>query len=531
GDALPIIDEDGKKLVPYEFTITNMCNSMASYQINLEVLENTTLPELSIIKILLNEVEKTAEPRILNTNAEVDKTLDNANKSYKIGIGHLAPNTSKSFELRLWIDEDSEINEEYMNKTFNSKVTIITSYSKDKTAPTTSFTATGGVGTITVDASNSSDSESGIKKYYYSIDGEIYIESTESTYTFENLSGSSYTVYVKVEDNVGNISDVKELPVTVKIDSANYIASLEGNGQVVRDETSENNLRYIGANPNNYIKFNNELWRIIGVFNNVDDGTGKKERRIKIIRNSSLGSYSWDSCDVNTNRGYGINEWSQADLNTLLNDYYYNRKSGQNCYIGRENQTKSCSFNTNGITDESKMLIGDTLWNTGNEGFNINETNEKTNAFNYYKIERSLTATKNCTYSKSCNDTVTRKASWIGKIALIYPSDYGFATSGGADTKRETCLTKSLQTWNDMPECFNNNWISKKNEHQWLLGPSTIDGAYHTSVIYSYSSSNYVIVTSAYSAAAVYPALYLKSNVVISSGDGSSSNPFELILS
>ena len=32
--------------------------------------------------------------------------------------------------------------------------------------------------------------------------------------------------------------------------------------------------RYIGANPNNYVKFNDELWRIIGVFG-VDDGTGK----------------------------------------------------------------------------------------------------------------------------------------------------------------------------------------------------------------------------------------------------------------
>jgi len=30
--------------------------------------------------------------------------------------------------------------------------------------------------------------------------------------------------------------------------------------------------RYTGKNPDNYIKFNNETWRIIGVFN-VDDVT------------------------------------------------------------------------------------------------------------------------------------------------------------------------------------------------------------------------------------------------------------------
>ena len=61
------------------------------------------------------------------------------------------------------------------------------------------------------------------------------------------------------------------------------------------DNTADNNLRYVGANPNNYVRFNNELWRIIGVFNNIDDGTGKKETRLKIIRNEPIGSYSWDN--------------------------------------------------------------------------------------------------------------------------------------------------------------------------------------------------------------------------------------------
>ena len=48
--------------------------------------------------------------------------------------------------------------------------------------------------------------------------------------------------------------------------------------------------RYIGANPNNYVKFNDELWRIIGVFD-TDDGTGKLEKRLKIIRNGSIGAF------------------------------------------------------------------------------------------------------------------------------------------------------------------------------------------------------------------------------------------------
>ena len=45
------------------------------------------------------------------------------------------------------------------------------------------------------------------------------------------------------------------------------------------DGTADNNLRYVGANPCNYVSFNNELWRIIGVMNNIDDGTGNLETR------------------------------------------------------------------------------------------------------------------------------------------------------------------------------------------------------------------------------------------------------------
>ena len=69
--------------------------------------------------------------------------------------------------------------------------------------------------------------------------------------------------------------------------------------------------RYIGANPNNYVTFNNELWRIIGVFT-VEDGNGNQEQRIKIVRNEKLSSdMAWDSNNVN--------EWSTATLNTYLN--------------------------------------------------------------------------------------------------------------------------------------------------------------------------------------------------------------------
>ena len=72
------------------------------------------------------------------------------------------------------------------------------------------------------------------------------------------------------------------------------------------DGTTDNNLRYYGSTPNNYITFNGELWRIIGVMNNMTTSDGKSASLVKIVRASSIGTLAWDSTNVN--------DWSSATL-------------------------------------------------------------------------------------------------------------------------------------------------------------------------------------------------------------------------
>jgi len=105
---------------------------------------------------------------------------------------------------------------------------------------------------------------------------------------------------------------------------------------LVDDETVDHNLRYIGTDPANYIDIgDNTLWRIIGVMNNIDDGNGKKETRLKVIRSESIGEYSWDTSNANVNIGAGVNEWSNSKLMKLLNSettgegLYWNQASGK----------------------------------------------------------------------------------------------------------------------------------------------------------------------------------------------------------
>ena len=124
-----------------------------------------------------------------------------------------------------------------------------------------------------------------------------------------------------------------EVPKSVSEQNMDYILSKKIDGQIIEDdETPDHNLRYVGANPNNYVSFNKELWHIIGVMNNIDDGTGKKESRIKIIRKESIGEFSWDSSEYSINYGRGVNEWSQADLMKLLNPGYESENVGGSLY-------------------------------------------------------------------------------------------------------------------------------------------------------------------------------------------------------
>ena len=59
------------------------------------------------------------------------------------------------------------------------------------------------------------------------------------------------------------------------------------------DDTKDVNLRYTGATPNNYVIFgnDNELWRIVGIFN-IIDSDGNTTRKLKLVRDSSLRGFS-----------------------------------------------------------------------------------------------------------------------------------------------------------------------------------------------------------------------------------------------
>ena len=363
-----------------------------------------------------------------------------------------------------------------------------------------------------------------------------------SAYTKDSTTRTKCTLYFKekildvltyVKNNADSTStDVYTVP-DKEGDSCTYTLAYDG--------TSDNNLRYVGSNPCNYVKIDNEIWRIIGLMNNIDDGTGKKETRIKLIRNEAIGTYSWDSSESSVNSGYGVNEWSQADLMKLLNpgyesesvggSLYYNNSSG-NCYYAENNATKACDFTTTGLKTNLKNLVGNTLWHTGSQG-----TNSSSLTSSFYTYERSSNTGKICTSGTYCNDTVTRTTTWNGKIGLMYPSDYGYATSGGSTSNRTSCLGKELSNWNSssFSDCKNNDWLYNSSNWQWTISPvaDSSRSAIAAFVVYNegHVSSNFASIVNGVFAdnqSAVRPSVYLIPSTSILGGEGTLENPYEI---
>ena len=100
--AYPIVDEEGINGTPYTFTLTNNCDGYASYQINLEVLNTATLNS-QYIKVYLDS----SSPSILSELTQTSKTLSDATTAYILDAGYFEPNESKTFNLRMWMDENA----------------------------------------------------------------------------------------------------------------------------------------------------------------------------------------------------------------------------------------------------------------------------------------------------------------------------------------------------------------------------------------------------------------------------------------
>ena len=352
------------------------------------------------------------------------------------------------------------------------------------------------------------------------------------------IDNSNLNGYVNVDDNkVYVYSDTRDY-ITIR----DYIIELYNNEEtrirdgLKKDNTPDQNIRYYGSNPNNYVSFNNELWRIIGVFGN----------NVKLVRSEKLGNLSWDSSESSINSGWGVNEWGEStyedgttydgsDLMQYLNKMYYGGDTTITCYGGYRNETTTCP--TNKLDNTAKSLIDYHTWNTGAPNHNelYNSTTQSYDTVEFYKAERGTVNGKICTSGTGCNDTVTRKTEWTGYIGLPYVTDWAYASSESA------CETNMYAGYNATASsddeaianmaCKKNNWMhhgttTDIEDATWFMSPfATPDNASPVWVVLGVGNAGGGHAANPLSA---FPTIYLKSNILIESGTGTSSNPYIL---
>ena len=271
--------------------------------------------------------------------------------------------------------------------------------------------------------------------------------------------------------------------------------------------------RYRGASPKNYVTFNNEVWRILGVFP-TDDGTGNIENRVKIIKDQSIGKKPWDDGTTAYNYTKNDNLMLLQDKNKSKVEYL--EKNDKYDVIGlatpdattfRNNWAGPATLNTelnttylNSLTSEAQNMIGNTKYYLG--GFNTAEIQKDA----MYQYERKINGS---TYYYGSNPN-----SWVGKLGLMYASDYGYAVS-------DEC-TQTLVNYNNAT-CKNNNWLFKGNT-EWIL-PQIAISSNIAFYVYSDGGVHNIGVSAQF---AVRPVLYLISSAQITGGNGTSSSPYTL---
>ena len=270
-----------------------------------------------------------------------------------------------------------------------------------------------------------------------------------------------------------------------------YIINLSGSEQGTGKIVNENGYRYEGKDPNNYILFNNELWRIIGVFDEESHGQSR-QNLVKIIRNEPIGA------NVYSQPNY--NDWTTSNLMNLLNEIYLNKQDGTDseyCYINSDKVPGNCDYTVIGINDIYRPMIKEVTWHLGGH------STYSATADDFYTAERGTTVSSG------------RPTSWEGYIGLMYPSDYGYSV-----LESSCARTTNLDVY-DNDDCAAKSWIYGQGM-EWTITPYSANSY----SVYRFRSNGKLYTDSAYQNFVLRPTLYLDSNVYVIDGNGSITDPY-----
>ncbi len=314
---------------------------------------------------------------------------------------------------------------------------------------------------------------------------------------------NSITNKLIVKNIKGNITcDIEFTSITNNDYLNTYILGLSGTAQGEVQVVSENGYRYEGENPNNYVMFNNELWRIIGVFSTEydsdnDGNANATSNLVKIIREDSIGALAWDKSNTN--------DWPNSSLYHLLNEQYYDWNTNKAtvstyCY-GFSSSPAKCDYSVKGIQDGYRNMIVKVKWYLGGGGKEGYTTYTPDSIYSY---ERDA----NAIYEG-------RSASTPGYIGLMYESDYLYGVLAS------DCARTTAHGSYNSANCAGKDWLYR-GVYEWTISPYS----YSSDLLWFLVTSGFVGNYDARYGCGVRPVLYLSSSVYKVSGTGTITDPY-----
>ena len=470
-DAFPIIDEDGLKQTPFTFTIKNNCNSYVKVYITIDSTyresTNTSYLKDNYMKVNISpKGTTTSKSVILGSQTLTD--LENNRKGYIIVSTGLKANEEKSYDLKIWMDS-AVTTEQGLNKNWSGKIVVV-SNAAEEPAPAPNGWYEAGSGTLLAALRDSNTLK------------------TPITTPGAAISTASEALLASTEDDYGT------------------------------------SYYFRGAVKNNYVQFANKCWRIVRV---GGDGFVKL-----ILHNDNKAGAANPCASANNSTSAAFARFSGTTYTSAFNSSY-----NDNAYVGFKYGTIGASdyATTHANTNKSTILTNLETWYTNNlktyESVIDDNVwcNDKTNVTDTSYDPWGITPNgkgyaKNVTYygatqrlvskSKSaggagpslkCNGELSKITSKVGLITADELAFAGYAFNIGNTTTYLQENATDTYWWSLSPINFNGS-----NAYVWSVVGS-LGG------LYNYSVRN---------ACGLRPSISLVSSTTISSGTGTSEDPY-----
>ena len=519
-EAYPVADSIGKvqvgegKVFDFKVTSNISMNSNIGYQVTARKKTGSTLAN-SAVKVYLTEVNGTEQELLLSKYSELSQT-DKVDSSkfderilYEATVPANTSNYEKNFKLRMWVSDDTDFSDGSMNdKTFTLTVNV---YADGKVV-TDNLDTTNTLDSITVsDCTLDPVFNNATTEYSCTVKNNVTTVNVNATATSKkakvrglgtkDLSVGKNTLPIRViaEDgsekiynvNVtrkGGVTSLKNEIMKNKIitaeptltTSSNNTSDASGLYKSTATNTGEPTYYFRGAVENNYVSFAGFTWRIVRI---NEDGT------LRIVMQDGINDNTTYAFNSNYNN-YTYMYYSNSDAKTTLESWYQTN-------IGSKSDLAKNVASGNYYCEQAKAKYSDI----------------------YISGSSVMTTYNKYTPDFKCATDGNGKGLVNSNIGLLTYDDLIYAGNYVNQTNNSNYLNNGFSYWTMSP-----SGVDTFDMHSdiWFIYDNSKIGCLYV----DWSNEKYSVGKKYY--VSLRPVINLKSDIQISSGNGTKDNPFTI---